>query len=166
MPYPFLLHSEPLPLWQSMADPYLCRRCSNTVLSQSLWGLWVLMCTRFVWALWESLAVVGFDSKCKFAPATIFLGLLLLPLDVGYLLTTAPAPTIFRGFSDLECGISPHAAPVPHSHHTQTMLNSPTFTVYGSQKKKEKICQKILEEIIAENFLNMGKETVSQVQKT
>ena len=36
--------------------------------------------------LWESLAVLGFDSKCEFAPATIFLGLLLLPLDVGYLL--------------------------------------------------------------------------------
>ena len=29
-------------------DPYLHRRCSNTVLSQSLWGPWVLVCTRFV----------------------------------------------------------------------------------------------------------------------
>ena len=42
MPYPGLLHLEPLPLQQSTADPYLCRRHSNTVLSQSLWGLWVL----------------------------------------------------------------------------------------------------------------------------
>ena len=25
-------------LWQAIADPYLHRRCSNTVLSQSLWG--------------------------------------------------------------------------------------------------------------------------------
>ena len=33
---------------QSTADPYLHRRYSNTVLSQSLWGLWVLVCTRFV----------------------------------------------------------------------------------------------------------------------
>ena len=34
--------------WQSTADLYLHRRCSNTVLSQSLWGPWVLVCTRFV----------------------------------------------------------------------------------------------------------------------
>ena len=29
-------------------DLYLCRRHSNTVLSQSLWGLWVLVHTRYV----------------------------------------------------------------------------------------------------------------------
>ena len=45
-PYPDLLHSEPLPLWQSTADPCLHRRHSNTALSQSLWGLWVLVHTR------------------------------------------------------------------------------------------------------------------------
>ena len=39
---------RPLPLQQSTADPYLHRRCSNTVLSQSLWGLWVLVHTKFV----------------------------------------------------------------------------------------------------------------------
>ena len=38
----------PVPEWQSTADPYHHRRCSNTVLSQSLWGLWVLVQTRFV----------------------------------------------------------------------------------------------------------------------
>ena len=43
-----LLHLECLPLWQSTADPYLHMRHSNTVLSQSLWGLWVLAHTRFV----------------------------------------------------------------------------------------------------------------------
>ena len=48
MPYPGLLHPEPLPLRQSTADLYLHRRHTNTVLSQSLWGLWVLVCTRFV----------------------------------------------------------------------------------------------------------------------
>ena len=37
---------------QSPADPYLHRGLSNTVVSQSLWGLWVLVQTRFVWALW------------------------------------------------------------------------------------------------------------------
>ena len=50
MPYPSLLHPEPLPLWQATSDPYLCRRHSNTVLCQSLWGLWVLVCTMFVCA--------------------------------------------------------------------------------------------------------------------
>ena len=45
-PYPSLLNSEPLLLWQSTADPYLHRRCSNIVLSQSLWGLGVLVHTR------------------------------------------------------------------------------------------------------------------------
>ena len=48
MPYPGLLHPEPLPLWQATADPFLCRRHSDTVLAQSLWGLWVLVHTRFV----------------------------------------------------------------------------------------------------------------------
>ena len=36
MPYPRLLHPEPLSLWHSTADLCLHRRCSNTVLSQSL----------------------------------------------------------------------------------------------------------------------------------
>ena len=39
MPYPSLLHPEPLPMCQSTADPYLHRRHSNTVLFPSLWGL-------------------------------------------------------------------------------------------------------------------------------
>ena len=38
---------------------YLHRRHSNTVLAQSLWGLWVLVHTRFVWALWVPLAGNG-----------------------------------------------------------------------------------------------------------
>ena len=65
-----------LSLQQSTADPYLHRRCSDTVLSQSLWSLWVLVCTRFVWAFWASLEDMGFDSKHNFAPSTILLGLL------------------------------------------------------------------------------------------
>ena len=56
------------------------RRHSNTVLSQSLWGLWVLVHTRFVWALWASLADMGFYSKCDFVPPTILLGILLSPI--------------------------------------------------------------------------------------
>ena len=64
---------------QFTAVPYLLRRHSNTVLSQSLWGLWVLVCTRYVWALWVSLVGIGFYSKCDFAPS-------------GYLLKVAPVP--------------------------------------------------------------------------
>ena len=48
VPYPCLLHPEPLPLRQSTADTYLHRRHSNTALSQSLWDLCFLVCTRFV----------------------------------------------------------------------------------------------------------------------
>ena len=48
LPYPGLLHPEPLPLWQATAGLYLLRRHPNTVLSQSLWGLWVLVHTRFI----------------------------------------------------------------------------------------------------------------------
>ena len=48
MPYPSLLHSELLPLQQSTADLYLLRKNPNTVLSQSLWGLWVLVHTMYV----------------------------------------------------------------------------------------------------------------------
>ena len=47
-PRPSLLHPEPLPPRWSAADLYLHRRHSNTVLSQSLWSLWVLVCTRYV----------------------------------------------------------------------------------------------------------------------
>ena len=63
--------------------PYFHRRHSNTVLSQSLWDLWVLVCTSFVSALWASLAGMGFDSKHDFAPPTIFLELPLCPLKWG-----------------------------------------------------------------------------------
>ena len=41
------------------------------------WGLWVLVHTRFVWALWVSLVDTGFDSKHDFATPTILPGLLL-----------------------------------------------------------------------------------------
>ena len=42
-------------------------------------GLWVLVHTRLVWALWASLAGMGFDSKCNIAPPIILLELLLCP---------------------------------------------------------------------------------------
>jgi len=56
-------------------------------LSQALWGLWVLVQTRFVWALWAFLEGMGFDSKRDFSP-----------------------PTICWSFSFvLGCGVSPHS---------------------------------------------------------
>ena len=100
MPYLGMLHPEPLPLWQATADLYLCRRHSNTVLSQSQWDLWVLVCTRFFWALQASLAGMGFDSKCDFAPPTILLGLLLCPWMWGISFWWDPTFSCWRLFSN------------------------------------------------------------------
>ena len=52
MPYPGLLHPEPLPPQQSTANLYLLRRHPDTILSQSLWGLWVLVHTISLWRVW------------------------------------------------------------------------------------------------------------------
>ena len=104
MPYPGLPHPEPLPLQHSTADLYLCRRYSNTVLPQSLWGLRILVHIGFVWALRESLAGMGLDSKWDFAHPTILLGLLfcllfLHPLDTGYLFFGGIQHSPVDGFS-------------------------------------------------------------------
>ena len=101
MPYPHRQHPEPLSPWQATADPHLHRRRPNTVLSQSLWGPWVLERTRFVWALWASLAGMGFDAKHEFAPPTVLLGLLLCPWTWG--ISSEPLQHLpsYWGFSDL-----------------------------------------------------------------
>ena len=78
MPYPGLLHPSLCPC-NSTADPYLLRKQADTVLAQALWGLWVLVRTRHLWALWASLAGMGFDSKHDFTPPAILLGLPLCP---------------------------------------------------------------------------------------
>ena len=44
---PGLLQPEALSPWQATADLCLCRRHSKAGLAQSLWGLWVLVHTRF-----------------------------------------------------------------------------------------------------------------------
>ena len=94
------LYPEPLTLWQSTADPYLHRRHSDTVFSQSLWGFWVLVCTRFVWALWVSLVCMGFDSKGDFTPPTILLELLcpwmwgVSSQSLQHCAATAPVPLL------------------------------------------------------------------------
>ena len=95
MPYPRLLHSQPLPLQQSAADSYRRRRHSDRVLAQSLWGLWVLVHTRFVWA---SLAGMGFDSKCYFTPSSILLGFLLCPWTWGIFCSWDPTFSCWQLF--------------------------------------------------------------------
>ena len=79
MPYPGLLHPEALALWQATADLHLLRRHPNTVLSQSLGVLWVLVSTgmfepseRFWWVWGLILNVIP-----PLLPS--FLGLLLRP---------------------------------------------------------------------------------------
>ena len=98
MPYPSLLHPETLSLGQSTADLYLHRRHSNTVLPQSLRGTWVLVHTKFIWALWASLVGMGFDSKCELAPPTILLGLLLCPWMWGISSPPLQPLTLLLGF--------------------------------------------------------------------
>ena len=75
-----MLHPELLLMWQATANPCLHRRYSNTQrqVCLSLWGVSGSWCTQsFVWTLWASLVGMGFDSKCDFAPSTVWLGLLL-----------------------------------------------------------------------------------------
>ena len=77
-----LLHLEPLSLWQATADWHLCKRHSDPQRQ-----VWLCLCRvsgswwaqSFVWALWTSLAGMGFNSEQDFAPPTLLLGLLLYP---------------------------------------------------------------------------------------
>ena len=96
MPYP---HPEPLSLQQTTADPYLHRRCSNTVLSQSLWvpGSWstqrLFEPSENLWQDWDLILNVNSPP-----PPNHLAGASPLPLDVEYLLTAGPVPTILLGF--------------------------------------------------------------------
>ena len=116
MPYPSLLHPEPLSPEQATTDPYLHRRHSNTVLSQSLWGAWVLVLTRFAWALLASPAGMQSDSKCKFTPPTILLGPLPRPWMRGISSQTLQCLQSYWTFSEVGCGVSPHPRPAKCSH--------------------------------------------------
>ena len=83
MPYPGWLHPEPLPQQQFTADPYLCRRHSNTVLSQSLWGL--LVCTEVLFEPSEHISCVWGLILNVISPLLPSCRASLLRLDVGYL---------------------------------------------------------------------------------
>ena len=53
------------------------------------------------------------------------------------------------------------------SENSGTVLNAPTSILQGCQKEKreKKGQKKIFKEIIAENFPNMGKEPLTQIQE-
>ena len=52
------------------------------------------------------------------------------------------------------------------SETSETMLNAPTFESWVPEEEhKKKDHEKILEEIIVENFPKMGKEIITQVQE-
>ena len=44
------------------------------------------------------------------------------------------------------------------SEKSRTTLNTPTFTFWGPKRRREKGPEKIVKEIIAEKFPNMGNE--------
>ena len=71
----------------------------HTILAQSLWSLWILVCTRLVWALWVSLAGMGFKSKYNFTPPTVLLGLLLCPWMWGIFFWWDPTCSCWQLFS-------------------------------------------------------------------
>ena len=119
------------------SHPLLTHTSQGTlrVLSQSLWGLWVLVCTRFVWVLWASLAGMEFDSKDSFVPPTVLLGLLLCPWTWGIsskslqrCAATTPAPKTGktdsgRAHRTTVCTPGPRRRDQwPHKRLTQTCL--------------------------------------------
>ena len=79
---------EPLPLQQSTADPYLYRRHSHTVLSQSLWGpgSW---CTQGMFEPSEHLWWYGGLILNMILPLLQSCWGFSFTLDVGYLLKVA-----------------------------------------------------------------------------
>ena len=101
MPYPGLLHPEPLPLHQSTAGD------TQTQFCLSLCGISGSWCTQ---GLFESCGhLCQFDSKHEFMPPTIFLGLLLCPWMWGIssksrqcwtTTTTAPATLLGLLYSE------------------------------------------------------------------
>ena len=121
---------EPLPLWQATADPYLRRGHSNTQRQVWLSLCGVSWCAQgFVWALQVSLEGMGFDSKCSFAPPTVFLGLLLCPWTWGIFFffwcdPTSSCPTVVQQqvvileFSQEKMSACPSALPSCGPHHS------------------------------------------------
>ena len=125
MPYLSLLHPEPLSLWESPADLCLYRRCSSTVLSQSLWGSWVLVHTDLfepsecLWQEWGLILKVNLPLIPSFWGFSFALGCGVSPHSC---FSTVQSPLQCLpscwGFSDLGQGVSPHG----HSSEVQLLL--------------------------------------------
>ena len=89
---------------------------------------------------------MGFDSKCRFAPPTILLGLLCLGRGISphSLCSTTQLPYQHLqscwGFFDLGCGVPPHR----HSSTTLKQKQHPLVDVIGDRSKvqccKEQYC--------------------------
>ena len=116
MPYPGLLHPEPLPLHQATTEPCLHRRHSNTVLAQSLWvsGSWctqgIFEPSEHLWQVWSLILNVislllpscwgfSFALVCGTSPQSC-------SSTTQPLLQCLPS---CWGFSALGCGVSPHS---------------------------------------------------------
>ena len=133
MPHPGLLYPEPRPLQQSTADTYPLRRRPDTVLSRSLWGLWVLVCIRYVepsehlWWVWA-----------------------LIPNAISHLLPSC------WGFSfALGCGISPQSRPST----TQPPLQRPPscwgFSALGRGVSPQS-CTNAMQPLLQHHFFILG----------
>ena len=125
MPYPGLVHPEPLPLQQATADPHLHKRCSNIALAQSLWvsGSW---CTQGLFEssehLWQVRGLI-LNMTSPLLPScwgfSFALGHEISPQSHS----SAAQPLLQHllscwGFSVLGPGVSPHSC----SSATQSML--------------------------------------------
>ena len=107
--------AAPVPLWQSTADLYLHRRRSNTALSQSLWGAWVLVHTSLfepsehVWLKWGLILNVNLPLLPFFRGFSFALGHGVSPHS-HFSTTQLPLKHLLSCwcFSDIGRGVSPH----------------------------------------------------------
>ena len=92
---------------------------SNTGLALSLWGLWILVHTKFCLSLQASLPGMGLDCKHDFTPPTIFLGLLLCPWTWGIFFWCDPTFCQWL-FSSKLMSTSPSTPPSCQEHQRQS----------------------------------------------
>ena len=92
MPYSSLLDLEPLSLWQSTADPNVHKKCSNTVLPQSL-GPGVHKVCLSPLNDWQECGLI-LNVNSPLLPSYWGFSFALW----GYFLTAAPARTVLLGF--------------------------------------------------------------------
>ena len=97
MPCPGLLHPAPCPCGRPLLT-HTSTGDTQTQFCLSLCG--VPWCAQgFVWALWASLAGMGFDSKSNLTPPTDLLGLLLCPWTWSIFFCLDPTLSCWQLFS-------------------------------------------------------------------